>query len=254
MIVSESTSFDDRINMLNDLIVHRKNIVFFGGAGVSTESGIPDFRSINGLYNQKDAQFGDCSPEYLLSVNCLNEHPEWFYKFYRQKLDCRSFDPNTAHWVLAEMESEGKLSAIITQNIDGLHQKAGSKNVYEIHGTIHKNYCETCGKKYNVDFIFDNTDKIPICECGGRIRPDIVLYGEILPQNIWNNAKKAIRNADLLIISGTSLKVQPAASLIDSYCSGNIIVINRDRTSIDQWADIVFRENIVDVFTKIKWW
>lgn len=245
-------SFTERIEKLNNMIKESNYVVFYGGAGVSTESGIPDFRSKDGLYNQKDVKFDDYSAEYLLSRRCLYNEPKVFYEFYRQKLDCREVDPNTAHYKLAELERKGKLKAIITQNIDGLHQKAGSSEVYEIHGTTKKNYCSKCKKEYPSDYIFTSTEPIPKCECRGLIRPDVVLYGETLPKEAWEKSENAIQKADLLIIGGTSLTVYPAKNLISYYYGKNMVIINHDKTEFDQWADLVFHENIGDVFSKIE--
>ena len=245
------SDFTERINKLNELIQNSNKIVFFGGAGVSTESGIPDFRSKDGLYNQHDVQFDKYEPEYLLSHNCLYNNPKVFYEFYRQKMDCRTIEPNITHYKLAELEQKGKLSAIITQNIDGLHQKAGSKNVYEIHGTTQRNYCSNCKAEYDPSFLFNTTEDIPKCECGGLIRPDVTLYEENLPVNAWLNAERVLQEADLLIIGGTSLTVYPAKNLIQYYYGKNLVIINRDFTDYDRWADLLFRENLGDVFSKI---
>lgn len=190
-------------NILQKYIEESNNIVFFGGAGVSTESGIPDFRSKDGLYNQHDIKFERYEPEYLLSKECLNNNPKVFYEFYRQKMDTRNAEPNITHKILAKLEQTGKLKAIVTQNIDGLHQKAGSKNVFEIHGTTQRNYCSKCGKEYPSDYLFKTDESIPKCECGGLIRPDITLYGEQLPEKTVNGAVEAISEADCLIVGGT---------------------------------------------------
>ena len=253
-------TFEERIEKLNQLIAESKNTVFFGGAGVSTESGIPDFRSKDGLYNQKDINFEQYSPEYLLSFTCLHHNPKVFYEFYRQKLDCRDIKPNITHKVLADMEQEGKLNAIITQNIDGLHQKAGSKNVYEIHGTTEVNYCTKCGTRYPSDYIFNSEDKIPKCsKCNGIVRPAVTLYEEPLPKIAWGKAEEAIGKANLIIIGGTSLSVYPAANLItykDYYSSDKykkMVIINRDETYLDGCADLVFHESLGEVFSKIKY-
>jgi NAD-dependent deacetylase len=245
-------NFNERINKLNELISKSNKIVFFGGAGVSTESGIPDFRSKDGLYNQHDIQFDMYTPEYLLSKDCLDDDPKVFFEFYRQKMDCRNIEPNVTHFKLAELEKKGKLSAIITQNIDGLHQKAGSKEVYEIHGTTQRNYCEECGKKYSADYLFETTESFPTCRCGGLIRPDVTLYGENLPADAWCKAENALNEADLLIIGGTSLTVYPAKNLIQYYYGENLVIINRDFTDCDKWANLLFRESLGDVFSKIR--
>ena len=238
---------------LQAIIDESEHIVFFGGAGVSTESGIPDFRSKDGLYNQHDVQFERYSPEYLLSINCLEDEPNVFYEFYRQKLNVEGIEPNGAHKKLAEMEKKGKLDGIITQNIDGLHQKAGSVNVQEVHGSTLRNYCKRCHKKYPGDYIFTSEDKIPKCKiCGGMIRPDVTLYGESLPEDAWMNSVKLIANADCLIIGGTSLVVNPAASLAMRFRGKNLVVINRDVTPADRMATLVFHESISKVLESIK--
>lgn len=218
---------------------------FFGGAGVSTESDIPDFRSKDDLYNQYDVQFEKYEPEYLLSKDCLYHEPKVFYEFYRQKMDTRNIKPNDAHIKLEKLEAMGKLSAIVTQNIDGLHQKAGSKKVFEIHGTTMRNYCVKCREEYDTDYIFNSKDKIPVCKtCGRPVRPDVTLYGESLPAEAWDNSMAAILKADTLFIAGTSLSVYPAASLIDYFSGDNFIVINRETTSRDKWADLVIHDSV----------
>lgn len=230
------------------------SIVFFGGAGVSTESGIPDFRSKDGLYNQHDVQFEQYSPEYLLSSNCLHDNPNVFYEFYRQKMDVRNIEPNITHKVLAKLETMGKLNAVVTQNIDGLHQKAGSKMVYEIHGTTMKNYCEKCHKKYPSDYIFETTEAVPRCECGGLIRPDVTLYGENLPDHAVNSAILAIRKADLLIIAGTSLQVYPAAGFIRYFAGQHLVVMNKEKLNvpINKETDLVFYEPMGTIFAQLE--
>jgi NAD-dependent deacetylase len=234
-----------------DYIKDSNDIVFFGGAGVSTESGIPDFRSKNGLYNTKDVEFQDYQPEYLLSHSCLINEPEVYFEFHRQKMDTRKVMPNDAHRFLAAIEETGKLKAIVTQNIDGLHQKAGSKVVYEIHGSALRNYCMSCGKKYPSDYIFDSKEKIPRCSCGGIIRPDITLYEESLPEDAVTGAVNAIEKADMLIIGGTSLTVYPAASFINYFHGKYTVVINRDKLNASFNSDtLVIRENIGDVMRK----
>lgn len=209
-----------------DIIDASDNIVFFGGAGVSTESGIPDFRSKDGLYNQHDVRFDTYQPEYLLSHTCLMREPDVFFEFYRQKMDSRPFSPNVAHRVLAKLENLGRLRAIVTQNIDGLHQAAGSKKVYEIHGTTHRNYCASCGRGVDENFIFE-TSGIPKCpSCGGMIRPDVTLYEEGLPEDAVFGAVEAIRAAETLIIAGTSLNVYPAASYVHEFHGKHRIIMN----------------------------
>lgn len=239
---------------LIQFIRESNNIVFFGGAGVSTESGIPDFRSTDGLYNQHDVQFENYDPEYLLSRECLYHAPKVFYEFYRKKMDTRNFEPNITHRVLVEMEKKGKLKAIVTQNIDGLHQKAGSEIVYEIHGTTQRNYCSKCKKEYPPDYLFESSDPIPKCECRGQIRPDVTLYGEALPDEAVNNAIEAIRNADCLIVGGTSLQVYPAASYITYFQGDHIIVINKEKLTIPLHPDddLVITDSLGDVFSEIE--
>ena len=212
--------------LFNDIMLHN-NIVFFGGAGVSTASGIPDFRSENGLYNTLGKEYSKYSPEYLLSKDCLDDEPEVFFKFYKSMMDTRKIEPNITHKVLVKLEKINKLKSIITQNIDGLHQKAGSLNVKEIHGSALRCTCIKCKKHYNADVVFDSKDNIPHCECGGIIRPDITLYGELLP-NAFYQAEKDIKWADMLIIAGTSLTVYPAANLVNNFTGNTIYLINRD--------------------------
>ncbi|MDO4876100.1 MAG: NAD-dependent protein deacylase [Oscillospiraceae bacterium] len=239
---------------LNEIIRECNHIVFFGGAGVSTESGIPDFRSKDGLYNQHDVKFDRYSPEYLLSIDCLVDHPDVFYEFYRQKLDTKDILPNRAHYKLAEMEKAGKLDGIITQNIDGLHQKAGSKTVYEIHGTTQRNYCTACGKAYDSDYIFNCEFKIPRCECGGIVRCDVTLYEESLPEEAVRGAVNAISKADMLIIGGTSLTVYPAASYIRYFRGKYMVIINKEHLSVSfgQENTLEISEPIGQVFKKLS--
>lgn len=244
-------SFEERIEQLNKIINESKNIVFFGGAGVSTASGIPDFRSKDGLYNTPNVGFEKYSPEYLLSSKCLWNETEVFYEFYKQKLDCRNIEPNDVHKKLAEMEKMGKLSCIVTQNIDGLHEKAGSKKIYNIHGTTYENYCVDCGAKYDVNYIFEGNLKRPTCkECGGLVRPNVTLYGESLPQDFYS-AQWKIDGADTLIVAGTSLTVYPAANLVRDFYGKNLVLINRDSTSYDSRATLVFHEDMAEVFKGI---
>lgn len=234
------------------LIDESDSICFFGGAGVSTESGVPDFRSKNGLYNQHDVRFDKYQPEYLLSHSCLINEPRVYFEFHRQKMDTRNIKPNNAHKYLAKLEQIGKLKGIVTQNIDGLHQKAGSKNVYEIHGSALRNYCMSCGKIYDSDYIFNSKEDIPHCECGGVIRPDITLYEEGLPQDDVSKAIKCISEADMLIIGGTSLTVYPAASFIDYFNGKNLVIINRDELNIRNRNNILMvNESIGDFFTRV---
>ena len=238
---------------LNRIIAESKHIVFFGGAGVSTESGIPDFRSKDGLYNQHDVQFDRYTPEYLLSIDCLEDEPKVFYEFYMQKLNVDGIMPNKAHYKLAEMEKAGKLDGIITQNIDGLHQKAGSVNVQEIHGSTLRNYCSSCRTPYPEDFIFTSETPIPLCpKCKGMVRPDVTLYGESLPDRAWRESVNLIDNADCLIVGGTSLAVNPAASLVYHFTGKYLIIVNRDITPRDNVATLVFYESISKVLEKIS--
>lgn len=243
----------NKIKKLLEYISESNNIVFFGGAGVSTESGIPDFRSKDGLYNQHDVQFDKYNPEYLLSKNCLYNNPKVFYEFYRQKMDTRNIEPNIAHRVLAKLEEVGKLKAVVTQNVDGLHQKAGSKNVYEIHGTTQRNYCHKCKKEYHSDYLFNTTQPIPKCECRGLIRPDVTLYGENLPNKAVEGAINAIKSADMLIIAGTSLQVYPAANFIYDFRGNHLVVINKEELKIqlNHDSDLFICESMGKVFDEI---
>lgn len=235
------------IQKLQNIIDNSEKIVFFGGAGVSTESGIPDFRSVDGLYNQKY----DYPPETILSHSFFLRKPEEFYRFYRDKMLCLDAMPNNAHLKLAELEKAGILKAVVTQNIDGLHQKAGSQKVYELHGSIHRNYCMECGKFFDADFI-KNSSGIPKCECGGTIKPDVVLYQEGLNQDILYNSVSAISHADTLIIGGTSLNVYPASSLIDHFRGSNLVIINKSPTSADRKANLHLNGNIGEILSQIK--
>lgn len=227
------------IETLKTWITESDNIVFFGGAGVSTESGIPDFRSTDGLYHQKF----DYPPETIISHSFFLNNPEYFYRFYREKMLPLGFEPNVTHRVLARLEQEGHLAAVVTQNIDGLHQKAGSKNVFELHGSIYRNYCEKCGKFYPPEYIRDS-DGVPRCTCGGRIKPDVVLYEESLDQRVIEGAVRAIADAEVLIVGGTSLTVYPAAGLIRYYRGNNLVLINHDETPYDGYANLIFRDPI----------
>lgn len=236
----------DNIMQLKELVEKSDYIVFFGGAGVSTESGIPDFRSVDGLYNQKYKY----PPEMILSHSFFMKNTAEFFDFYKEKMIFRDKSPNHAHIVLADLEKSGKLKAVITQNIDGLHQTAGSKNVLELHGSVHRNYCMSCNKFYDLDFVAES-DGVPKCDCGGTVKPDVVLYEEGLDTLTIQNAIKHIQNADLIIIGGTSLGVYPAAGLVDYFRGENIVLINRDETPKDYIAKFVIREKIGEVFSKI---
>lgn len=244
---------EEKIKRLQQYIEESKSIVFFGGAGVSTESGVPDFRSKDGLYNQHDIRFEEYEPEYLLSHSCLLEHPDVFFEYYRQKMDARGVEPNVTHYFLAKLEEAGKLSAILTQNIDGLHQKAGSKKVCELHGSTLRNYCSHCKKKYPADYIFDSKERIPRCECGGIIRPDVTLYEEALPEQAFCYASYEISNADMLIIAGTSLRVYPAAGFIRYFRGKHIVVINREEiaVSLHPVDDLFICGALGDVFGRL---
>ena len=237
---------EDKIEEFKKLIENSNNIVFFGGAGVSTESGIPDFRSKDGLYNQKY----DYPPEMMLSHTFFVKKTEEFFKFYKDKMNCLKYEPNITHIKLAQLEKQGKLKAVITQNIDGLHQKAGSKTVYELHGSVLRNYCTRCGKSFDAEYVF-NAQGVPTCNCGGIIKPDVVLYEEGLDDDTLMNSIKAIAEADVLIVAGTSLTVNPAASLINYYRGNKLILINRDETPYDYKANLILHEKLGDVFKNI---
>ncbi len=236
----------NEIERLQEIIDSSDNIVFFGGAGVSTESGIPDFRSQDGLYNQKY----DFPPETILSHTFFMRNPEEFYRFYQDKMLCDTAKPNAAHQKLQELEAAGKLKAVITQNIDNLHQMAGSKKVLELHGSVHRNYCMKCGKFYGFAHM-KNAKGVPRCECGGMIKPDVVLYEEGLDNEVINESVRAIASADVLIIGGTSLAVYPAASLIDYFRGEHLVVINKSPTPRDRYADLLIQEPIGKVFSNI---
>ena len=232
---------------LQDIINSSKSIVFFGGAGVSTESGIPDFRSVDGLYNQKY----DYPPEQILSHTFFMEKTDEFYKFYRDKMLCLTAKPNKAHLKLAELEKAGKLTAVVTQNIDGLHQLAGSKKVYELHGSVHRNYCMDCHKEYDAKFMLNSTG-IPKYSCGGMIKPDVVLYEEGLDNDIVTGALNAISTCDTLIIAGTSLTVYPAAGFVRYFRGKNLVLINRDPTPMDSSCDLVIHGKVGEILGKIE--
>ena len=232
---------------LQKWISESDNIVFFGGAGVSTESGIKDFRSVDGLYHETY----DYPPETILSHTFFTQKPDEFYRFYRDKMICPNVKPNPAHLKLAELERAGKLKAVVTQNIDGLHQAAGSRTVYELHGSTHRNYCMKCRQFYDLDFI-DRAKGVPYCTvCGGMIKPDVVLYEESLPGEVLEKSIRAIQKADLLIVAGTSLTVYPAASLVHYYRGNRLVLINRDETPYDRYADLVFHESMGQIFENL---
>lgn len=234
------------LQQLKQWINESKSAVFFGGAGVSTESGIPDFRSVDGLYSQKF----DYPPETIISHSFFERKPEYFFRFYREKMLPLGFEPNVTHKVLARLEAEGHLAAVVTQNIDGLHQKAGSKRVFELHGSVLRNYCVKCGKFYRAEVVRD-AKGIPLCDCGGIIKPDVVLYEEPLDENVMAGAIAAIRKADLLIVGGTSLTVYPAAGLLHYYRGQRLVLINRDETPYDSYANLVFHESLGDIFSRL---
>lgn len=236
------------ISELKRIIDTSDNIVFFGGAGVSTESGIPDFRSQDGLYNQK-YKF---PPEEILSHTFFMQRTEDFYEFYKDKMNCLKYEPNITHKALAMLEKQGKLKAVVTQNIDGLHQKAGSRNVYELHGSVLRNYCMKCNKFYGAEYVFDNSQPVPKCECGGIIKPDVVLYEESLNADVLNGAIRAIALADCLIVAGTSLTVYPASGLINYYRGNKLVLVNRDITPYDNKANVVIHDSLGNVFKAIS--
>lgn len=238
---------EKELELLKKWVDESDNIVFFGGAGVSTESGIPDFRSVDGLYHQQY----DYPPETILSHTFYRKKTEEFYRFYRAKMLALDAKPNAAHKKLAEWEKEGKLRAIVTQNIDGLHQAAGSKRVYELHGSVHRNYCQKCGAFYDAEFILNSTG-VPVCErCGGQIKPDVVLYEEGLDSATMRGAIQAISEADVLIIGGTSLTVYPAAGLIDYYHGHKLVLINKSVTPMDSCADLRIQGSIGEIFSQL---
>jgi NAD-dependent deacetylase len=243
---------EQKYEAFRDMLTESESTVFLGGAGVSTESGIPDFRSRNGLYRKRPKGFLRYKPEYLLSSECLQKRPELFFDYYRKNLDARSALPNGAHRALADLELSGRLSGVITQNIDGLHQKAGSRSVQEIHGTIRKNHCISCRTEYDENFIFDSSDPIPRCPlCGRMVRPDVTLYGEYLPQPAYTNAIDLIGRADTLIIGGTSLEVGSASQLAHMFHGRHMIIINKGKTKMEGAADLVFRDSISRVLERI---
>lgn len=234
------------LETLKQWIRESSRIVFFGGAGVSTESGIPDFRSVDGLYHQKF----DYPPETIISHSFYERQPEYFFRFYREKMLPLGFEPNVTHRVLARWEQEGRLLAVVTQNIDGLHQKAGSRHVYELHGSVLRNYCTKCGKFYPAEFIRD-AQGVPRCACGGIVKPDVVLYEESLNEATLAGAVSALRRADLLIVGGTSLTVYPAAGLLNYYRGHRLVLINRDETPYDGQADLVFHDSLGSIFSQL---
>ncbi len=242
------TKESENLNKLQQIIDNSQRIVFFGGAGVSTESGIPDFRSVDGLYNMKYKY----PPEQIISHTFFVHNPEEFFRFYKDKMMCLDANPNSAHIKLAQLEKAGKLSAVVTQNIDGLHQMAGSKNVFEVHGSIHRNYCIKCGKFFDGNFVKNSPDLVPRCsKCGGTVKPDVVLYEESLDDNIVSGAINSITNADTLIIAGTSLAVYPAAGFIRYFQGDNLVLINLSETPQDKYADLVIHGKVGEILDKI---
>ncbi len=238
---------EDNISQFKKWVEESDNVVFFGGAGVSTESNIPDFRSVDGLYNQEY----DYPPETILSHTFFVRYPQEFYRFYKNKMLILDAKPNTAHLKLAELEAKGKLKAVVTQNIDGLHQAAGSKVVYELHGSVHRNYCTKCGKFFGPEYMVA-AEGVPTCDaCGGMIKPDVVLYEEGLDSDVIEGAVKAISRADMLIIGGTSLVVYPAAGLIDYYRGNKLVLINKSTTPRDSVADLIINDSIGKVFAQV---
>ncbi|MDO5400842.1 MAG: NAD-dependent protein deacylase [Eubacteriales bacterium] len=236
----------EKLEILKAWVEESKNIVFFGGAGVSTESGIPDFRGVDGLYHQKF----DYPPERIISHSFYERDPAYFFRFYREKMLPLGFEPNITHRVLARWEQEGRLGAVVTQNIDGLHQKAGSRRVYELHGSVLRNYCTRCGKFYPAEFVRD-APGVPRCSCGGIVKPDVVLYEEGLDQQTIEKSVAAIAAADMLIVAGTSLTVYPAAGLVNYYRGSRLVLINRDETPYDRYANLVFHESLGDIFSQL---
>lgn len=236
----------DNMETLARWVQESSRIVFFGGAGVSTESGIPDFRSVDGLYHQKF----DYPPETIISHSFYRQNPQYFFRFYREKMLPLGFEPNVTHKVLARWEREGKLLAVVTQNIDGLHQKAGSRRVYELHGSVLRNYCEKCGKFYPAEYV-KNAKGVPLCPCGGIVKPDVVLYEESLDEDTITKSVRAMEKADMLIVAGTSLTVYPAAGLIQYYRGSRLVLVNRDATPYDDYANLVLHENLGDVFSRL---
>ncbi len=237
----------DAIEKLQSMVDESRRIVFFGGAGVSTESGIPDFRSEDGLYHQKY----DCPPETILSLSFFHRNPDVFFRFYREKMICQAARPNSAHLALASWEAAGKLTAIVTQNIDGLHQAAGSRKVIELHGTVHKNCCLRCNKPYGLDAVCKSPG-VPKCSCGGIIKPEVVLYEEPLDQKVMEQTVREIADADMLLIGGTSLLVYPAAGFVQAFCGKYMAILNKTPTPMDNKADLVIAGSIGKTLEKIR--
>lgn len=240
----------DKIKQLQEIINNSKNIVVFTGAGISTGSGMKDFRSEDGIYNTTSKKY-KFSPEYMLSSTCFHKYPEDFYDFYKKEMNSLKYKTNIAHKYLKKLEDKGNLKAIVTQNIDGLHTKAGNSKVYELHGTIYKNYCTECEKEYTAKYVF-NSNNIPTCDCGGIIKPKVVLYEEALPIIEYNKALLAMKEADTLIVIGTSLTVYPACNMIKAFNGDNLVIINKEETSYDKVATLVIHDDLIKVFTELK--
>lgn len=238
---------DQKIQQFQQMITDSQNIVFFGGAGVSTASGIPDFRSADGIYS-KEYKY---PPEVMISHSFYRQHPEDFFDFYKNQMIYTDAEPNAAHYKLTQWENQGKLTAVVTQNIDGLHQKAGTKNVHELHGSVLRNYCETCRTFYDVEFVL-RADSVPLCtQCGGTVKPDVVLYEESLNSVVIEHSIRAIANADLLIVGGTSLTVYPAAGFVDAFNGKHLVIVNMSATGRDSQADLVLAGDIAKIFEQL---
>lgn len=237
----------DKISKLQRMIDESNNIVVFTGAGVSTDSGLKDFRSKDGLYKKPSPY----PAEYMLSNACFNMHPEEFFEYYKENFNCLDIEPNITHKYFKKLEDKKKLKAIITQNIDGLHTKAGNKNVFEVHGTIYKNHCVKCHKEYDANYVF-NSEGIPLCTCGGTVKPDVVLYGESLPDKDFLGGLRAISDADMLIVCGSSLTVYPASGMVDNFNGKYLVIINNTETPYDYKANLVINDNLAKVFSKLK--
>ncbi len=251
-VLGPETDFDKRIKYLKEILEECKgSVVFLGGAGVSTGSGIPDFRSKDGLYNNVDPEFAKYQPEHLLSHNCYAHKPKVFYKFYKKFFDLREFEPCETHKKLAKLESDGVLTGVVTQNVDMLHEKAGSKNVMKIHGTAGTYHCVRCNKEFDEDWFFSQEELIPRCSCGGQVRPNVTLYEEMMPEKAWNDANRAVDDATCLIVAGTSLNVGTAASLVHNCYGKYLVIINNQETAFDNRATIVFREDMNLVFEQL---
>ena len=238
----------EKVKELKRILDSSNNIVLFTGAGISVPSGIPDFRSATGLYSEK---YGNIGPETIISNTFFHANPKTFYEYYKKHLVYKDALPNKAHYFFATLEKQGKLKAVVTQNIDNLHQAAGSKKVYELHGSVYRNYCISCNKFYDLDYIIESKD-VPKCECSGIIKPDVVLYEEVLDSKVLNGAINVIKNSDCLVVVGTSLTVYPAAGLVQYFLGENLVVINKQTTQYDNYAKLVFNEDIISVIEKLE--